>query len=200
MGLESTPVVSKKSLCRGFVLLLGALPFTGAPVLTQSSSPLVSNGYAVLPVPQQVTLTGKDFALDGHWKLELEGDVKENDVAVESLKASLASRLHLSLAQTGSNRLASGVIQLDLRPKSVLIGQAIDRNKPALAEQAYRLTLGPRSLKIAANAPPGLFYGVPTFPPPVPALDGRLLLPEGEITNWPVGVLPATCWDETLQS
>ena len=163
MALESTPVVSKKSLCRGFVLLLGALPFTGAPALSESSSPLVSKGYAVLPVPQQVTLTGKDFALDGRWKLELEGDVKENDVAVESLKASLASRLHLSIAETGSNRLASGVIQLDLRPKSVLIGQAIDRNKPALAEQAYRLTLGPRSLKIAANAPPGLFYGVQTL-------------------------------------
>src|SRR5437762_3986500 len=77
-----------------------------------------------LPVPQQVTLTGKDFALDGRWKLELEGDVKENDVAVESLKASLASRFHLSLAETGSSRLESGEIRMDLRPKSVSIGQA----------------------------------------------------------------------------
>ena len=104
MGLESKPVVSKKSLCRGFVLLACALLFTGAPVLTQSLSPLMSKGYAVLPVPQEVTLTGKDFALDGHWKLELEGEVKENDVAVESLKSGLAS----SFAETGSSPLASG--------------------------------------------------------------------------------------------
>src|SRR5947207_14688708 len=117
IGLQSSSAVSKNRLGRGFVLLLGALPFTGAPALSESSSPLVSKGYAVLPVPQQVTLTGKDFALDGRWKLELEGDVKENDVAVESLKASLASRLHLSLADTGSSRLASGVIQLDLRDR-----------------------------------------------------------------------------------
>src|SRR5256884_6063121 len=70
MGLESTPVVSKKSLCRGFVLLTSAFLFTGAPVLSQSSSPLISKGYSVLPVPQKVTLTGKDFALDGRWRSE----------------------------------------------------------------------------------------------------------------------------------
>jgi len=141
-------------------------------------------------------LTGKDFAMDGRWKLELDGDVKENDVAVESLKASLASRFHLSLAETGSSGLASGVIQLDLRPKSVSIGQAIDRNKPALAEQAYRLTLGPRSLKIAANAPPGLFYGVETLLQLVRPRDGRLWLPEGEITDWPDVELRVIYWDD----
>ena len=83
MRLESTPVVSKKSLYPGFVFFTSALLFTGVPVLSQSSSPLVSKGYSVLPIPQNVTLTGKDFALEGSWKLALEGDVKENDVAVE---------------------------------------------------------------------------------------------------------------------
>ena len=196
MGLESTPVVSKKSPCRGFVLLTSALLFTGAPVLSQCSSPLVSKVYSVLPVPQKVTLTGKDFALDGRWKLELEGDVKENDVAVESLKASLASRFHLSLAETGSSRLESGEIRMDLRPKSVSIGQAIDKDKPALVEQAYRLTLGPRSLKVAANAPPGLFYGVQTLIQLIRARDGRLWLPEGEIVDWPDVELRVIYWDD----
>src|SRR5438105_3770972 len=196
MGLESTPVVSKKSLCRGFVLLICALLFTGAPVLSQNSSPLVSKGYAVLPVPQQVTLTGKDFALEGRWKLELEGDVKENDVAVENLKASLASRFHLSLAETGSSRLASGVIQLDLSQKSGSISEAIDTNKPALVEQAYRLSLGPRSLKVTANAPPGLFYGVQTLIQLIRPRDGRLWLPEGEIADWPDVELRVIYWDD----
>lgn len=196
MGLESTPVVSKKSLCRGFALLTCALLFTGAPVFSQGPSPLMSKGYPVLPVPQQVTLTGKDFALDGPWKLELKGKVKEDDVAVESLKASLASRFNLIFAETGSGPLASGVIQLDLRPKSVSIGQAIDRNKPALAEQAYRLTLSPRSLKIAANAPAGLFYGVQTLIQLIRPRDGRLWLPEGEIIDWPDVELRVIYWDD----
>src|SRR5436309_15669744 len=129
MGLESTPVVSKKSPCRGFVLLTSALLFTGAPVLSQCSSPLVSKVYSVLPVPQQVTLTGKDFALDGRWKLELEGDVKEDDVAVESRKGRLGSGFHLGLAETGSSRLASGVVQLDLGPQSGRIAQAVGRHE-----------------------------------------------------------------------
>src|SRR5438046_9882342 len=109
MGLESTPVVSKKSLCRGFVLLTSAFLFTGAPILSQSSSPLISKGYSVLPVPQKVTLTVKDFALDGRWKLELEGEVKENDGGVESLKSSLTSGCQLSVAETGSSRARRGV-------------------------------------------------------------------------------------------
>ena len=195
MGLEFTPAVTKKSLSRGFVFFACALLFTVAPVLGQSSSPLVSKGYAVLPIPQKVTLTGKDFALDGRWKLELEG-VKENDVAVESLKASLASRFHLSLPETGPSRLGAGVIRMNLRPKSVSVGQAIDKDKPTLAEQAYRLTLGPRGLKIAANAPPGLFYGVQTLIQLIRPRNGHLWLPEGEIVDWPDVELRVIYWDD----
>src|SRR5205809_5322003 len=85
---------------------------------------------------------------------------------------------------------------MDLRPKSVSIGQAIDSNKPALVEQAYRLTLGPRSVKVAANAPPGLFYGVQTLIQLIRARDGRLWLPEGEIVDWPDVELRVIYWDD----
>jgi hypothetical protein len=134
--------------------------------------------------------------LDSHWKLRLEGEVKEHDVAVESLKAGLASRFHLKLAETGSDRLESGVIRIDLRPKSVLIGQAIDRHRPALAEQAYRLTLGPRSVKISADAAPGLFYGVQTLVQLIRRREDRLWLPEGEIVDWPDVQLRIIYWDD----
>jgi hypothetical protein len=134
--------------------------------------------------------------LDSHWKLRLEGEVKENDVAVESLKAGLASRFHLKLAETGSDRLDSGVIRIDLRPKSVSIGQAIDRQRPALVEQAYRLTLGPRSVKISADAAPGLFYGVQTLVQLIRRREGRLWLPEGEIVDWPDVQLRIIYWDD----
>jgi hexosaminidase len=186
----------RQSLCRGFLLFTCSMLFTAAALLSETSSPLASRGYSVLPVPQKVTLTGEDFALDGRWKLELGGAVKEDDIAVESLKASLASRFHLSLAESGSGRLGSGVIQMDLRPKSVFIGQAIYGNKPALVEQAYRLTLGPRSLKVTANAPPGLFYGVQTLIQLIRPRDGRLWLPEGEIVDWPDVELRVIYWDD----
>lgn len=186
----------RQSLCRGFVLFTCSMLFTAAALLSETSSPLVSRGYSVLPVPQKVTLTGKDFALGDRWKLELEGEVKENDVAVESLKASLASRFHLNLTETGSSRLESGVIRMNLRQEQVSIGQATDRNRSALVEQAYRLTLSPRSVKIAASADPGLFYGVQTLVQLIRRRDGRFWLPEGEIVDWPDVELRVIYWDD----
>jgi len=196
MRHDFTPLVSKKSLCRGFVLFTCLILYTGTALFSQSASSLASRGYAVLPVPQKVTLTGNDFALDDSWKLELEGALKENDVAVESLKADLAWRFHLSLAGAGSGRLASGVIRMTLSPNSVSIGQATDRNRPALIEQAYRLILGPRSVEIAANAAPGLFYGVQTLIQLIRRREGRLCLPEGEIVDWPDVQLRIIYWDD----
>ena len=196
MALESTPVIFNKSFCCGFLLLAFLLLFTGTPLNGQSPSPLVSRGYAVLPVPQKVTLTGNDFTLDDHWKLQLVSGVKENDVAVESLQAGLGSRLHLSLAGSGSGPPVSGVIQLDLRLNSVSIGEATDQNKSALVEQAYRLTLGPKSVNITASAAPGLFYGVQTLLQLIRRRDGRLWLPEGQIIDWPDLELRTIYWDD----
>jgi hexosaminidase len=195
MGLASTPVVSGQFFCRG-LLLTFTLLLAGAPLFAQSPSPLVSRGYAVLPVPQKVTVVGHDFELQGHWNLQLEGAAKEGDVAIESLKAGLASRHHMSLAETGSHSPATGVIQLDLTPNSVSIGPAADRDKPALLEQAYRLTLASKAVKIEANAAPGLFYGVQTLLQLIRNRDGRLSLPQGEIIDWPDVQLRVIYWDD----
>ena len=167
-----------------------------ATLLGQNPSPLASAGYAVLPVPQKVILMGKDIALDGEWQLELEGGVKEKDVAVESLKEGLATRFHRSLAARHSARSESGVIRMALKPNSLSIGQANDRDKAALAEQAYRLTLGPKTVTVAANAAPGLFYGVQTLLQLIRRREERLWLPEGEIVDWPDLQLRAIYWDD----
>ena len=181
----------------GYCLVLLACPmlFTAA-LRCETLSSLASAGYAVLPLPQKVTLTGDRFALDSHWALKLEGEVKQNDVAVESLRDEMASRFHLSLAEIHSSEAESGVIRMDLRPNSVSIGQANDSDKSALAEQAYRLTLGPKSVTITANAAPGLFYGVQTLVQLIRLREGRLWLPNGEIVDWPDLNLRAIYWDD----
>jgi hexosaminidase len=195
MRLDFTPVVSKKSFCRGFVLFTCAVLLTGTAVFGQGLSPLASRGYSVLPVPQKVTLTGDDFALDNRWTLQREGAVKENDVAVESLKANLASKFQLNLAGTASGS-ESGVIRMDLSPNSVSIGDATDKNRAALVEQAYDLSLSPRNVRIAASGAPGLFYAVQTLIQLIRRREGRLWLPEGEIVDWPDVQLRTIYWDD----
>ncbi|HVN80169.1 MAG TPA: beta-N-acetylhexosaminidase, partial [Terriglobia bacterium] len=157
-----------------------------------ATSPLYVRGYTVIPEPQKVQLKGSDFEFDNGWRLDLGDGVKEDDAAIGSLKDQLAERYHLSLATRGRGK-AVGVV---IHPGVVEIGKATDREKPELAEQAYRLELGPEGIRITANASAGLFYGVQTLVQLVKAEGGKLRLPEGEILDWPDVGLREIFWDE----
>jgi hypothetical protein len=170
--------------------------FPAGALHAQTASPLAAAGYAVLPVPQKVTLTGNDFSLDNRWQLELESGLKESDVAVESLKDGLATKFQLNLVQKHSTGADSSVIRIALKPNSVPIGQATDRDISVLANQAYRLILGPKTVRVEANAAPGLFYGVQTLVQLIRRREGRLWLPEGEIVDWPDLQLRVIYWDD----
>ncbi len=74
--------------------------------------------------------------------------------------------------------------------------QAADKDKPALEEQAYSLELAGSGIKITANAPTGLFYGVETLVQLVKHADGKLWLPEATITDWPDLEQRNIYWDE----
>jgi hypothetical protein len=137
-------------------------------------------------------LRGADFEFGGGWRIELGAHVSPTDVAVESLKEQLAERHGLTLDTQG----AAKIIELAIRPGSVNVGEATDRDKAALAEQAYRLELGPSGIRITANAPPGLFYGVETLVQVVKPERGRLWLPAGQIVDWPDVRLREVFWDE----
>jgi len=185
----------RKHSCCYLVLLTSAMLIPAA-LLGQNPSPLAAAGYAVLPVPQKVTLTGKNFPLNSGWQLDLEASVKEKDVAVESLKEGLATRFHLSLTAMRSARSQSGVIRMALKANSVSIGEAKDGDKSALAEQAYRLSLSPKTVTIAANAAPGLFYGVETLLQLIRRRQEGLWLPAGDILDWPDLELRTIYWDD----
>jgi hexosaminidase len=177
------------------MLDLAAVVFLVAihPLLAETVAPLTARGYTVLPIPQQVKLGPQDFALADGWLAVLERGVKADDIAVQSLTELLRERTGLNLAESGAGR---GVIRLAVAPKSVPIDRATDKNKDSIAEQAYRLTLAPREIRVTANAAPGLFYGVQTLVQLFKPRGGRWLLPEGEITDWPDLGLRVIYWDD----
>jgi hexosaminidase len=177
----------KRAFCAGLLLLLISGGASASPV-----SPLFVRGYAVMPEPQKVELKSGDFQLDNQWAIRLGDGVNANDVATETLKLQLQQRYHVNLAQRGQG----GVIELAVRRDSVEIGQTSDPNRAALAEQAYRLQLGPERIRITANAPAGLFYGVETLVQLVKPEHGKFCLPEGEIVDWPDVSLREVFWDE----
>lgn len=176
-----------RNMSRVALLVLGAGCLPAAPVST-----LYLRGYTVIPEPQRVEVKGSDFEFGNGWRIELGAEVSADDVAVESLKERLAERHGLSLNSPGS----ANIIQLAIRAGSVMVEKATDRDKAALAEQAYRLELSPSGIRITANAPAGLFYGVETLVQLVKPERGKLWLPAGEIVDWPDVRLREVFWDE----
>ena len=159
----------------------------------ESVSPLFARGYTVIPEPQKVSLGTKDFSFDQTWQVKLDRGVAKDDVAVETLREDLVSRFNLRLDKSGSG---GGTLSLRIEPGSVQIGNALDQNKAALQEQAYRVDLHSGTIAITANAPMGLFYGVETFIQLLRWETGTLWLPEGSIEDWPDLQLRHIYWDD----
>jgi hexosaminidase len=166
-----------------------ALGLHGATV-----SPLFERGYNVIPVPQEVNLKDNDFEFGNGWRLELGSGVSTTEVAVESLKNGLAERYGVTLATERQTR--GKLIELTIQPGSVQIGNAEDKNRVALEEQAYTLDLASGRIQIRANASAGLFYGVETLIQLVKHVNGKLWLPAGAITDWPDLEQRNIYWDD----
>jgi hexosaminidase len=171
------------------ILLLAGL--VAAAGQAETVTKLWSRGYAVIPDPQQAELAAGDLKFGPEWTLERGAGVAESDVAVETLREELQSRFGLS---AGGH--AGTTVRLEVRPGSVTPGKATDPDRSAIAEEAYRLEIGESGVGIAANAPPGLFYGVETLVQLLRPRDGGLYLPQGRITDWPDLHLRHIYWDD----
>ena len=169
-------------------VIIGGTPLASAA----AEASLLERGYNAIPVPQRVEFKGGDFEIGSGWRLQLGQGVKADDVAVESLKEGLATRHGITLETRGRGN----AIELVIQPGSVEIGQATDKNKQALEEQAYRLELAGSGIKITANAPTGLFYGVETLVQLVKHAQGKLWLPAATITDWPDLEQRIIYWDD----
>ena len=179
-------------LCGSVLAVL--LVCSGNVLRAATVSALFARGYAVIPAPQRVTLSGKDFEVAAPWWLELGPGVKADDVAVQSLQEGLRERFHFALSE-GKGK-GGGSLKLAIVPQAVGVGEATDRQKAALAEQAYRVRLAPGEVSITGNTATGLFYGVETLVQLLKAQAGKLWLPEGEIVDWPDLELRVIYWDD----
>ncbi len=164
-------------------------------VLSKSAtvSPLFSRGYTVIPSPQKVTLRSGDFEFNRNWRLELAPGIQPADVAAQSFREQLQERFHLRL---GDDQPPAGSVHLVVDPHAVTVGSTTDVDKSALAEQAYRLELGAKSITITGNTATGVFYGVQTLVQLLKRQNGTLWLPEGEIEDWPDLELRVIYWDD----
>ena len=175
-------------------LLLPLCLCTGGRAATVSS--LFARGYTVLPSPQKVELGQRDFRFTQDWRLELGTGVPNDDISVESLTGELQSRHQVRLSRSQRNSASAGALRLVILPNSITVSGATDRDKSALAEQAYKISLARDTVSIIANTPTGLFYGVQTFVQLLKPEGGNLWLPEGEIVDWPDLELRIIYWDD----
>lgn len=184
---------------RAWLFMSAALFFVPADMNATAVSSLSSRGYTVLPQPQRVTLRPGDvrFAYGvAAWRLELGESVDPHDVAVESLKQDLWLRHRIVLSVEAGREPREGVLRLAIVPRSVQVGDALDRNKAALEEQAYRMEVSAGRVEITANASQGLFYAVETLIQLLKSKPDGLWLPEGEIVDWPDLELRVIYWDD----
>ena len=145
-----------------------------------------------MPQPQEVRLGATDFVFSRDWKLELQG-VAPADVAVQVLQEEIEKRFLLKLANPSR---AAGTLRLVIAANSARVGDAQDRDRDILAQQAYKIDLGGKAVTISANAPAGLYYGVVTFVQLLKPRDGALILPEGQIEDWPDLQMGQIYWDD----
>jgi hexosaminidase len=163
-----------------------------SPAWGDTVSPLLARGHVVMPQPQVVRLGASDFEFSRDWAVERQG-VAPGDAAVEVLNDELARRYHLKL--TNSSR-GAGTLRLVVAPNSAKVGEAQDRDREVLAQQAFKIDLSRDRVTIAANAPTGLYYGVATFVQLLKPRDGALMLPEGQIEDWPDLQMRLLYWDD----
>lgn len=163
-----------------------------SPARADTVSPLLARGHVVMPQPQVVRLGPSDFEFTRDWVVERQG-VPAADAAVEVLNDELGKRYHVKLTNSGSG---AGTLRLVVAPNSARVGEAQDRDREVLAQQAFKIDLSRDRVTISANAPAGLYYGVVTFVQLLKRRDGALMLPEGQIEDWPDLQLRLLYWDD----
>ena len=146
----------------------------------QTPSPTLGN---VIPRPVSVVATGGTFILSAQTGIYVEPATDEMKAIGQYLAdaAQPGHRLCASRSRVRNGTPAKGNITLSLTGAD-----------PALGDEGYELTITPELVKLVANQPAGLFYGVQTIRQLLPpAIDSSSVQPgpwvmgTGTITDYP---------------
>jgi hexosaminidase len=185
--------ISMQFVCRTlagvFFIFLGAC--SGNQKADQPDDPNKTVS-GLLPIVKKTSFTNNSFPFKGEWTIVGENDIKKT-VAYNSLTEGLQSIAGGRIKLTEN---ATAKIQLVLQPGSVAVENGIDTNRTSIEQQAYVLQLDAGSITITANAPQGLYYGVQTFLQLIQNQQQDILLPQGEINDWPDLSLRMIYWDD----
>jgi hexosaminidase len=148
-----------------------------------SSEPTDMTETGIIPKPVSVTATGKTFTLSKHSDIFVQEGSEETARIGQFLADKLNHSTGLGLAVvSGSGKPGRGDILLELTAGDVELG-----------DEGYELTVTARLLKITANTPAGLFYGIQTVRQLLPARaemaeiqEGPWEIPTGTIRDFPV--------------
>ena len=151
---------------------------------------------SLLPVPQKQALTAKTFVLQHDWQIDSMNE--ENKSAYTSILEGLGKKPKgFEGHETNDRQRKAGHwIHFSVKEGLVAIGTTTDTNKTEILKQAYRLNLSDTAITIEANAAQGLFYGAQTLLQLVRKQGNKLLLPEGEIVDWPDLNVRMIYWDD----
>jgi len=145
---------------------------------------LHERGYSLIPSPQQVEISDQDVVIDETWQVVSQSG---GDFAVKALVQE-AEKLHrLKFSKTGEKKIIL----------SVNNGIVKGTNDPEINKQGYVLKITQKMVQITGNSTAGLFYGVQSVLQLLhrDRVTSKLILPEGEILDWPDLQLRFIHWD-----
>ncbi|MEN8227041.1 MAG: beta-N-acetylhexosaminidase [Bacteroidota bacterium] len=154
--------------------------FSCATPVEETTTALFDEGIYLIPYPQEVTLGGEDFVLDGEVSVVLDRDATVRDrFAAKELATQLKKEWGVNAVLTDS---PSG--------KSIILTQqGVPRKVTDLPEkkalQGYQLTTDAHQLIIRAKGEAGLYYGTQTLLQIIKKGEHGAFVPGLEITDWP---------------
>jgi hypothetical protein len=156
---------------------------------SKSTDTLQTLGYATLPTPRHVTLTGGTVPLDRNWNLRL-ANISADDISVKCLQSGLEEFLGFRLSSTSSQAPAHEIL-LAIQSQTVQTGFSDGRDA-----DAYSLEISANRIALIGNSRAGLLYAVQTCLQLAQG-DARTpgLLPLGRIEDWPQYELRCLHWD-----
>jgi hexosaminidase len=168
------------------ITLLCIFLFTSGNRVFASQDPdsaLHARGYNIIPCPRQVALLSADIVVDASWVLHSEAG---NDIAVREFTRSVDKAYQLKFSSSGTKKITFSI-------QSGIVKGTSDEE---LNKQGYVIRLASNNIHIIGNTKAGLFYGVQSL---LQLLkkdpSGLLLLPQGEIRDWPNLQLRFVHWD-----